>query len=777
MRARLLLITLALVPVVLLPQSAFAAVNAGTNAKIVFARDMGAGNHDIFVANADGSGAYDLTNNAFDDVDPSVSPDGTRALFSSNRGGSYDIFVINVNGSGPAIRLTGNFLPDRYPSWSPDGNKIVYAAVDEAHLGAGYDIWQANADDTGQKDLYNNQIPGDDVHPVYAPDGTTIVWSRTDVNGMQLWQMDASGQVAAQLVGSGTVDTFPTWSPDGTRLAWNCSHAICIWGADGYTIGAITGPIAGLERISWSPDGQYLLYNDNTGLKRVNLDGSGTTTLTSTPGDSGAEWGPGGLVNIRIPIVSGIFTIDSTLVADAGIWAGAGPIGYTYVWERCSAVGGTGCTPIPGATNQHYTTTVTDLNATLRVFVTATSPAGTATASSGMTPTIQNPVVVSLPTIVGSLTIGSTATATTGGVGGGLGTAPVSYAFKWERCDALGNTCSPIAGATGPSYVITTLDSGHTLRVVVTATNTSGSAVGTSLATEVVGGLTPLNQTIPVIAGVPQLGAKLIATSGVWTGGSGLTYSYQWKRCDPSGANCQPIAGAGSSSYTTAADDAGFRLLVTVTATNSYGIVGADSLPTVIVGARPVIPGPGAPAATVAPNASGSPAVGSKLTATTGGFVGAGNKYAFQWQRCDTQGLDCESITGATSGTYVLKQADLGSTIRVVVTARNSVGSASAYSDVTSVVKAGTAGTASGTAKSVRTLVLTGTAHADRLVAKKGKSRIVAGAGNDRIFAADGRRQIVDCGSGRDTVTADRGDVLLHCERVLYPKKRLAAKK
>src|SRR5437763_16352485 len=148
MRVRLLLITLALVPAALLPQAAAAAVNAATNGSIVFARDMGAGNHDIFVANADGSSAVDITNNAFDDVDPSVSPDGTRVLFSSNRGGSYDIYVINVNASSPALRLTASFLDERYPGWSSDANRIVFSELDPAHPGSGFDVYSANADGT-----------------------------------------------------------------------------------------------------------------------------------------------------------------------------------------------------------------------------------------------------------------------------------------------------------------------------------------------------------------------------------------------------------------------------------------------------------------------------------------------------------------------------------------------------------------------------------------------------------------------------------------------------
>jgi hypothetical protein len=769
MRLRLLLITLALVPAVPIPQTAWATSNAGTNAKIVFARDTGAGNHDVFVANADGSGAVDLTNDTSDDVDPTVSPDGTRVAFSSNRGGSYDLFVMNIDGSVP-IRITASFGAEREPVWTPDGNEIAYAALPVGGA-TGWDIWTVGAD--GSDPTAKASLPGDDHHPTYSPDGTQVAWS----SGGQIYASPSDFSLATQIIASGTVDTSPTWSPDSTRLAWNCSHAICVDNANGYSFGPVTGGIPGLASVAWSPDGAYVLYNDNSGVKRVDVDGSNVTTLTSTPGDFAADWAPG-LANVRAPLVAGTFEIGSTLVADTGVWVGSSPVTYAYQWMRCSRLGGTGCLAIPGATAQYYTTIVTDLNATLRVFVTATSPAGPPhpTAASAPTATITNPVGVGLPAIVSTLDIGSTALATPGDVGSGLGTAPLNYTFVWERCDSLGNTCSPIAGATAPSYVITSLDSGHTLRVVVTATNANGSATGTSLATEVIGGLLPVNTTAPVIAGTPVIGATLVATSGVWAG-AGLAFSYQWKRCAPGGANCLPIAGATATSYTTVADDAGSTVVVTVTAANSYGFSPMDSLPTVIVGATPRIPGPGMPASTVAPHAVGTPAVGSALTATTGGFVGVGNTYAFQWQRCDTQGVDCESIPGATSASYTLRMPDLGSTIRVVVTARNSVGSASAYSDVSSVVAAAPAGGASGNAQSFKALVLKGTAHADRLVIRKGKNRIVAGAGNDTIFAADGRREVIDCGAGRDTVTADRIDVLLHCERVIYPKKRLAATK
>lgn len=59
-----------------------------------------------------------------------------------------------------------------------------------------------------------------------------------------------------------------------------------------------------------------------------------------------------------------------------------------------------------------------------------------------------------------------------------------------------------------------------------------------------------------------------------------------------------------------------------------------------------------------------------------------------------------------------------------------------------------------------------GNAGADRITPGRGRDRVIAAGGNDRISARDGRRDRISCGSGRDTVTADRNDVLTSCERV-----------
>ncbi len=105
-----------------------------------------------------------------------------------------------------------------------------------------------------------------------------------------------------------------------------------------------------------------------------------------------------------------------------------------------------------------------------------------------------------LPTISGTAEAGQTLTATRGT----WSNAPTSFSFAWSRCDAGGNGCAAI-GATGKLYTPTDADVGHTLRVTVTAKNTSGSAKATSAPTAIVssGGCPPGTGTIQIASLTP----------------------------------------------------------------------------------------------------------------------------------------------------------------------------------------------------------------------------------------------------------------------------------
>ncbi len=94
-----------------------------------------------------------------------------------------------------------------------------------------------------------------------------------------------------------------------------------------------------------------------------------------------------------------------------------------------------------------------------------------------------------------------------------------------------------------------------------------------------------------------------------------------------------------------------------------------------------------APSNTAAPAISGTPEVGQTLTANNGSFSSDTTPtYSYQWEQCDTQGANCTVIAGATSQTYAVKSTDLGKTLRVVVTARNTSGATAATSAQTAAV-------------------------------------------------------------------------------------------
>ncbi|MBJ7469758.1 MAG: hypothetical protein JHD16_00570 [Solirubrobacteraceae bacterium] len=98
---------------------------------------------------------------------------------------------------------------------------------------------------------------------------------------------------------------------------------------------------------------------------------------------------------------------------------------------------------------------------------------------------------------------------------------------------------------------------------------------------------TPVSGSPPIIldanyaplAAAPTVDDLLRSQPGEWAG-TGLEFTYEWLRCDTAAQNCQPIAGADSSTYTVQGDDQGHRLRLRVTATNSAGSQTATSSPT-----------------------------------------------------------------------------------------------------------------------------------------------------------------------------------------------------
>jgi Ig domain of plant-specific actin-binding protein len=179
------------------------------------------------------------------------------------------------------------------------------------------------------------------------------------------------------------------------------------------------------------------------------------------------------------------------------------------------------------------------------------------------------------------------------------GTAPITYEFRWFRCDGRGepdaSDCGRISSAADTTYLLRQADAGFRIRSQVVARNAEGQDTATSNPTSVITAARPVNTTEPSISGTARVGSTLQANRGEWAGEQPITYSFQWLRCNDKGDNCSEISGATDTSYVVRDADTGRTIRVRVTARNDRGSSSAISNSTGVVGSNQPAPGTAIP--------------------------------------------------------------------------------------------------------------------------------------------------------------------------------------
>jgi hypothetical protein len=176
------------------------------------------------------------------------------------------------------------------------------------------------------------------------------------------------------------------------------------------------------------------------------------------------------------------------------------------------------------------------------------------------------------------------------------GTAPITYEFRWYRCQGAGapdaSDCFRISNAADNTYALRQGDAGFRIRSQVVARNADGQDTATSNPTGVVTSARPFNTTEPSISGTARVGSTLEANRGQWGGEQPITYSYVWLRCNDKGDNCSEIQGANDTTYEVRDADTGRTIRVRVIARNDRGSTSAISNPTGVVGSNQPPPPP-----------------------------------------------------------------------------------------------------------------------------------------------------------------------------------------
>jgi Ig domain of plant-specific actin-binding protein len=220
-----------------------------------------------------------------------------------------------------------------------------------------------------------------------------------------------------------------------------------------------------------------------------------TAAVTLFAGSSFAQGSSAAQANYQpkstaAPTISGTAEVGKTLTTTNGSWDSDSSItSYTYQWYRCNEAGNN-CNAIDGATKQTYVVQALDGGDTLEVTVRAHNTDGSNPATSMPTSvvpvvaTVPAPKNTSAPTISGTPQVGQTLTAS---AGSWTYQSTPTYTYQWLRCDSNGNSCSNDGGASSSNaYTVQSSDSGHRLRVTVTAHNAEGTASATSGSTDAV---------------------------------------------------------------------------------------------------------------------------------------------------------------------------------------------------------------------------------------------------------------------------------------------------
>ena len=228
-------------------------------------------NWELFVVNADGTGARNLTQTSDQhEIYPQVSPDGKRIAFVSDRGSGRDtvrsLYVMNADGT-KRQRIADRA---RQPFWAPDSLVIGYLpqeykrfhVVDYYTKGMNfYNVatWKSWSHPNAAKlhHLYNPSFSADGqwvVSTVHAGMGFKHAILAIEAKGEGIYDLEIPG-------------CRPCFSPDGTKVAWGPGdHEIAVAALDfsgaqpkvSKKLLSVVDKVNKIYHVDWSPDGRFL---------------------------------------------------------------------------------------------------------------------------------------------------------------------------------------------------------------------------------------------------------------------------------------------------------------------------------------------------------------------------------------------------------------------------------------------------------------------------------------------------------------------------------------
>jgi TolB protein len=281
------------------------------NGRIVYGRSApGLDQTRLFTVDPDGTGEVSLPVSFTDCAE--WSPDGTKLHITAMEypGSRLRPAVVSADGTRfTLLNATSNAdLNLGCGDWTPDMSRLVLEGFPETGHPELNGIYSVRASDGGDLSLVSrNPFGGYDVVPQVSPDGTRVVFLRTDPNRHlpghdvgALYVVGLDGTGLRRITPWGAAQSTGGWSPDAQWIAFaGPPHDLYLIHPDGS--GLVRIPVD-LDRGKplqprWSPDGTMLVFgvqkNGQGDIYTVHADGSDLTKITNTPNidERWPDWG------------------------------------------------------------------------------------------------------------------------------------------------------------------------------------------------------------------------------------------------------------------------------------------------------------------------------------------------------------------------------------------------------------------------------------------------------------------------------------------------------
>lgn len=197
--------------------------------------------YDIFMADLDGNIVKQLTDSPGYDAEPTLSPDGSKMVFTSTRDGDLDLYIMDLN-TGETKRITTELGYDGGAWFSPDGTKLIWRAnrpkteeeiKDYKELLAqglvapnNMELFIADADGSNQRQITN--LGQANWAPNFMPDGKGIIFASNHEYErgfpFNMYYVDLDGNNLRQISRDNGFDAFPMFRPDGKQIVFSSNR-------------------------------------------------------------------------------------------------------------------------------------------------------------------------------------------------------------------------------------------------------------------------------------------------------------------------------------------------------------------------------------------------------------------------------------------------------------------------------------------------------------------------------------------------------------------------